>query len=143
MKNYWLVVLTPHAIPSHIARRNPTTPPIHPRRIYYSNFQRKPLPPSLPLSLPPPPSNPSLLQLCGTLLVDLHPSRPATAQAALNLIRCSMSAAGLAGLQPLIDSVGVGWCYNIFGAVLGIVCLPLCLAEMRWGRVWRGKREET
>jgi hypothetical protein len=81
-----------------------------------------------------------IFNLCGTLLVDLHPTRPATAQASLNLVRCSMSAAGLAGLQPLIDAVGVGWCYTIL-AGSSACCLPLCGGVMRWGMVWRRKRE--
>lgn len=51
-----------------------------------------------------------------------------------------MSAAGLAALQPLIDGVGVGCCYTIF-AGLSACCLPLCLAEMRWGMGWRKRRE--
>lgn len=76
--------------------------------------------------------------LCGTLLVDLHPSRPATAQASLNMIRCSMSAAGLAALQPLIDKVGVGWCYSVFALVLGMRCLPLCWVNLEVGNEFSG-----
>ncbi len=81
-----------------------------------------------------------VFNLCGTLLVDIHPSQPATAQASLNLIRCSMSAAGLAALQPLIDKVGVGWCYTVFAAVLAVGCLPLCWGIWRWGMRFRVSR---
>ncbi len=81
-----------------------------------------------------------VFNLCGTLLVDLHPIQPATAQASLNLIRCSMSAAGLAALQPLIDKVGVGWCYSVFAVILGVGCLPLCWGIWRWGMRFRVSR---
>ncbi len=43
-----------------------------------------------------------------------------------------MSAAGLAALQPLIDRVGVGWCYSIFALVFA-ACAPLCGGVLRWG----------
>ncbi|KAK4142718.1 major facilitator superfamily domain-containing protein [Dichotomopilus funicola] len=43
-----------------------------------------------------------------TLLVDLHPDRPSTAQAACNFVRCEMAAACLAGLDAFIQSVGPG-----------------------------------
>lgn len=73
--------------------------------------------------------------LCNTLLVDLHPSRPATAQASVNLIRCGMAGVGLAVLQPLIGAVGPGWTYVIFaGFTAG--SLVLCSVEVRWGMGW-------
>ncbi|KAI9646578.1 hypothetical protein NHQ30_004573 [Ciborinia camelliae] len=64
-------------------------------------------------------------KMCGTLLVDLNPKSPATAQAALNIIRCSFSAGGLAVLQILIERLGVGWCFTLFsGFCLGML-LPV------------------
>ena len=80
--------------------------------------------------------------MSGTLLVDIHPTQPATAQASNNLVRCSMAAAGLAVVQPLIDSVGVGWCYVIFAAMTA-TALPLCFLEMRSGMRWRLARLEA
>lgn len=71
-----------------------------------------------------------------TLLVDLHPDSPATAQAGLNLVRCAFSACGLAALQLIIDAVGPGRCFTLFaGICLGT--LPLVWMESKWGIEWR------
>jgi hypothetical protein len=76
------------------------------------------------------------IQMCGTLLVDLHPISPASAQAALNIVRCSLSAGGLAVLQVIIDSVGVGWCFTIFAGLCFGMLLPVWVVH-RYGSVWR------
>lgn len=49
-----------------------------------------------------------MLQALQTLLVDLNPDSPATAQAGLSLVRCAFSAFGLAALQLIIEAVGPG-----------------------------------
>lgn len=82
-----------------------------------------------------------IFTVCGTLLTDLNPERSATVQASYNLVRCALSASGIAALQALIDSVGVGWCFTIY-AILALVCIPLCLVLRRWGWDWR-KGEEA
>ena len=79
--------------------------------------------------------------LCNTLLVDLHPKRPATAQASVNLVRCAMAGVGLAVLQPLINAVGPGWTYVIF-AGLTAGSLVLWSVEVRWGMGWWRMRVE-
>ncbi|OQV09423.1 hypothetical protein CLAIMM_13548 [Cladophialophora immunda] len=77
---------------------------------------------------------------CGTLLVDLHPTRPSTAQAALNLLRCAFAAAELAALQPLIDSIGPGWCYTVIALVTGGVASICVVVGRMWGESWRRQR---
>ena len=74
--------------------------------------------------------------MCGTLLVDLHPKAPASAQAALNIVRCSLSAGGLAVLQIVIDGVGVGWCFSIFAGLSLSMLLPIWTVH-RYGMIWR------
>ena len=74
--------------------------------------------------------------MCGTLLVDLHPKSPASAQAALNIVRCSLSAGGLALIQIVIDGIGVGWCFTIFSGLCLAMLLPILLVH-RYGTVWR------
>lgn len=78
-------------------------------------------------------------QMCGTLLVDLHPKSPASAQAALNIVRCSFSAGGLALLQIVIDGVGVGWCFTIFAGLSFSMLVPTW-AVHRYGSVWRNAK---
>ena len=79
---------------------------------------------------------------CGTLITDLNPDRSSTVQASYNLVRCLMNAAGIAALQPIIDSVGVGWCFTIFAAI-GALCVPFLLLLRLRGLAWRlGKADE-
>lgn len=77
-----------------------------------------------------------------TILFDLHPRRPATAQASVNLIRCSMAGGGLAVLQPLIDAIGPGWCF-VFFATLTLTGLGLWWIEMRWALAWWRKSSDA
>ena len=78
---------------------------------------------------------------CGTLLIDLHPSRPSTAQASLNVVRCTFAAGGLAALQPLIDAVGSGWSFTIIALVTGGTAIPGVIIGRIWGDDWRRQRQ--
>ncbi|KAL8831706.1 MAG: hypothetical protein Q9191_000716 [Dirinaria sp. TL-2023a] len=82
-----------------------------------------------------------LFNMCGTLLTDLNPRNPALAQASSNVVRCALSASGLAALQAMINHVGPGWTFTIF-AGLCLLTAPMILAEMRWGFGWRSGREQ-
>ena len=79
--------------------------------------------------------------MCGTLLTDLNPDNPALAQASSNIIRCALSAAGLAALQAMIDAMGPGWTFTVFSG-LCLLTLPMLLAEVRWGFAWRSVRQQ-
>ncbi|KAI9848523.1 MAG: hypothetical protein M1837_007192 [Sclerophora amabilis] len=84
----------------------------------------------------------AIFVVCGTLLTDLNPGRSATVQASYNLVRCALSAAGIAALQATIDGVGVGWCFTIY-AVIGALAVPLLLVPRQYGWKWRqDKRDE-
>ncbi|KAI1119184.1 major facilitator superfamily transporter [Nemania sp. NC0429] len=72
----------------------------------------------------------------GTLNTDLNPGRSSTAAASGNIVRCSLAAAGTAVLQPIIDAVGAGWCFTIFGLLLA-ACGPMLLFQIRVGPKWR------
>lgn len=77
--------------------------------------------------------------MCGTLLTDIHPQNPATAQASSNIVRCALSASGLAALQELIAHIGPGWTFTVFAA-LCLATIPMIVAEIRWGLQWRQAR---
>ena len=62
-------------------------------------------------------------------------------QASYNLVRCSLSAAGVAALQAGIDGVGVGWMFMVYG-VLALGCGPLCWWVRRRGWAWRTQISE-
>ncbi|KAH8587084.1 major facilitator superfamily domain-containing protein [Bisporella sp. PMI_857] len=74
--------------------------------------------------------------MCGTLLVDLHPKSPSTAQAANSIVRAFLAGAGTALVQLLIDSIGIGWTFTVFGA-LGMGCLGFAWLEWSCGKGWR------
>ena len=83
----------------------------------------------------------AIFTVCGTLLTDLNTGRTATVQASYNLIRCASSAAGIAALQAMINSVGLGWCFTIY-AVMGLLCAPICMVLRQRGWEWRKKKSE-
>lgn len=77
-----------------------------------------------------------------TLLVDLHPECPSTAQAASNFVRCEMSAGMLALLDVILRKLAPGWGFVLF-AGLALLPIPLlCLLE-RKGMFWRQKRSRS
>jgi hypothetical protein len=47
--------------------------------------------------------------------VDVFPESPSTAAAAASITRCTMAAAGVAVLRPLLDAPGRGWYFTILG----------------------------
>ncbi|KAI4280196.1 MAG: hypothetical protein L6R38_004639 [Xanthoria sp. 2 TBL-2021] len=82
----------------------------------------------------------ALFTMCGTLLTDLNQETPASAQAAYNLIRCALAAAGIAALDPIIDALDVGWCFTLYaGVCLGT--LPLVVVLRRLGNQWRSSSQ--
>ncbi|RFU23948.1 hypothetical protein B7463_g12393, partial [Scytalidium lignicola] len=84
------------------------------------------------------------LQACSTilntLLMDLNQDSASTSQACCNIIRCSLAAAALACLDPLVNVVGVGFCFTIIGGITSI-CIPVLLLERTRGWGWRLERE--
>ena len=78
---------------------------------------------------------------CGTLIIDLHPSQPSTAQASLNIVRCTLAAGSLAALQPLIDAIGAGWCFTLVALLTGGTAAGCVVIARIWGEPWRRKRQ--
>lgn len=74
------------------------------------------------------------------LIIDLHRDRSATASAAGNLVRCLMGAGSAAIVNTIIDSVGVGWCFTIWGLLVTSVSVPLLFVVCKWGPGWRARR---
>lgn len=72
----------------------------------------------------------------GTLLVDTHPGKPASAQAANNLIRCATAGAGLAIFEPTLEQLGPGWTF-VVAAACGLVAAALLFWVREFGMSWR------
>ncbi|KAK4087967.1 hypothetical protein Purlil1_7725 [Purpureocillium lilacinum] len=77
-----------------------------------------------------------VFNICGTLLVDIHPRSPSTAQAANSIVRAFLAGGGTALVEVFIDSMGVGWTFTIFGG-LGMIALALAWLEWVYGEKWR------
>ncbi|OTA58874.1 MFS general substrate transporter [Hypoxylon sp. EC38] len=71
-----------------------------------------------------------------TLLVDFHPERSSSVQAANNLVRCELGAAGLAVLDPMLRALRPGWCFVIF-AIIHSLTLPALWILGKRGPNWR------
>ena len=84
-----------------------------------------------------------MVQVYAALLVDTFPESPSTAATCGNVSRSVISAVALAILQPLIDIMGKGWVFTLFGLLSGISGILAHLAVRRWGRTWRSRRRES
>jgi len=76
-----------------------------------------------------------------TLLVDLTPGSSSSVTACNNLVRCSLGAALVSIVDIIINALGIGWTYTLFGCIC-ILCLPMTWLELRMGPVWRARRRE-
>ncbi|KAA8913644.1 major facilitator superfamily domain-containing protein [Sphaerosporella brunnea] len=82
-----------------------------------------------------------LFTILSSLIVDLYPTKPSSATACNNLVRCLMGAGGTAVIESMLNAMGRGWCFTF----VGLVCLlmsPILLVERRHGMKWRLARLE-
>lgn len=70
------------------------------------------------------------------LIVDMYPKKAGAATAANNLTRCLLGAAATGAVSPMIEAIGVGWTFMIFG-FLYMAGAPLLLLIMKNGIQWR------
>jgi MFS family permease len=76
-----------------------------------------------------------------TLIVDLYADEAMTASAAVSITRCFVAAGGVSVLQPLFNSIGVGWTFTI----IGIMCystIPMLWVLHHWGWAWRREKAQ-
>ncbi|KAH8196263.1 hypothetical protein TruAng_009565 [Truncatella angustata] len=81
-----------------------------------------------------------LHQAYSALLVDIHPDSPSTAAASNNLVRCALSAAAVAALQPLVDVLNRGWFFTMVGLLDGGLCIIAVVVLRTWGQQWRNRK---
>lgn len=74
--------------------------------------------------------------MCGTLLVDIHPKSPSSAQAANGIVRAFLAGGSIGLVQVFIDTMEVGWTFTLFG-VLGFSFVLAAWLEWRYGQGWR------
>ncbi|KAK3361342.1 major facilitator superfamily domain-containing protein [Lasiosphaeria ovina] len=76
-----------------------------------------------------------------TLIVDVSPGRAGAAVAANNLTRCLVGAAASAVILPMINAIGAGWAFTVFGAMY-VVFAPAMWVVMARGIRWRAEIRE-
>lgn len=69
------------------------------------------------------------------------PSRAASVTAALNIGRCLVAAGFVAAVQYVIDALGNGWTFVIFGLSSFAITTPLIELVVRRGPRWTLTRE--
>ncbi len=79
--------------------------------------------------------------LTNTLLIDLHRDKPATATAAVNFVRCLMTAAGAAAIIPMCNAMTIGWAFT-FLSILYALSISIALVIMKKGQMWREETNE-
>jgi hypothetical protein len=73
------------------------------------------------------------------LLIDLFPESPSSCSAAANLIRCLLSAGGVALVEPLLKTIGRGWTGTVISAVW-VSGSMFWWCVWIWGPGWRKQR---
>lgn len=79
--------------------------------------------------------------ITNTLLIDLHRDQPATATAAVNLVRCLMSAGGAAAILPMCHAMNPGWAFTFF-ALVYVLLISVIFLLMNKGQQWRTEATE-
>ncbi|TID15084.1 MFS general substrate transporter [Venturia nashicola] len=82
----------------------------------------------------------SAFNTTSALLIDLHRDAPATATAAVNFVRCLISAGGVAAIVPMIEAMNPGWTFTFIG-LLYVVWMPMLWIIMKWGPKWRAEKQ--
>lgn len=75
-----------------------------------------------------------------TLITDFYPGCGAASTAVNNLIRCGMSAGGVALIGPMLNRFGPGVAFIVVAGVVTASCV-LVVVEWYCGMRWRAKRE--
>jgi len=76
------------------------------------------------------------------LLIDLHRDKPAAATAAINFVRCLMSAGGSAAIIPMCTAMNPGWAFTLIGLVY-VILIGVVVWIMKNGLRWRQTAAET
>jgi MFS family permease len=83
----------------------------------------------------------SIMCLVSTLMVDIYPTKGASATAAVNLVRCLMGAGGTAAVLPIVNGIDVGWTFTLLSGIM-LASLGLVVVQIEKGAGWRKRRAE-
>jgi hypothetical protein len=71
------------------------------------------------------------------LLVDIFQENPSAAAASGNIVRCGLSAGGIAAMEPLMRKMGLGWYFTFLAVVGGVVGVAGTEFITKKGMQWR------
>ncbi|EEQ41351.1 hypothetical protein CLUG_05479 [Clavispora lusitaniae ATCC 42720] len=80
-----------------------------------------------------------IIAIVTTMMVDLRPENGSAATSAVNLVRCSMAAVGVAVLDYMVRRMGVGGCYSFMAGLCVASAMLLVFAVYRHNREERVK----
>lgn len=81
-----------------------------------------------------------LSHTASALVVDVFPNSSSTSYASGQVMRCDLSAASAAILDPLTRTVGRGWCFTIFALFVGLSGIVSLKISRTKGMEWKQKR---
>ncbi|KAJ7159064.1 MFS general substrate transporter [Mycena crocata] len=81
----------------------------------------------------------SVMNSIQTLMIDLMPSQGSAITACNNLVRCSLGAALVSAIQPLLDALGAGYSYLLLGGIAALM-VPTVYLVVRVGPRCRARR---
>lgn len=74
--------------------------------------------------------------------MDIFQDKPSAAAASGNIVRCGLSAAGIAVMEPLMQHMWLGWYFTFLSVLGAIVGLVNCEVIERKGMDWRLARND-
>ncbi|KAF9773961.1 hypothetical protein IL306_008098 [Fusarium sp. DS 682] len=83
-----------------------------------------------------------IVQTFNTLLVDIFQDSPSAAAASGNIVRCGLSAAGIAAMDSLLEAMGLGWYFTFLGLSGGVLGLLGREVIVKKGMEWRQERDQ-
>lgn len=76
-----------------------------------------------------------------TYIVDILPGKSASVTASLNFGRCLLGAAATSSVEAAFATLGIGWTMTLWTLFL-VASLGLVAVQIKYGPVWRQRREE-
>jgi hypothetical protein len=78
----------------------------------------------------------AIFNINSTLMIDLYPSKPASATAINNLVRCTLGSIGVSFIEKGIDAVDEGPMFLVLACISGAAVI-LVVVERICGPRWR------
>ncbi|CCX34920.1 Similar to Probable transporter AQR1; acc. no. P53943 [Pyronema omphalodes CBS 100304] len=81
----------------------------------------------------------SIFNINSTLMIDLYPSKPASATAINNLMRCTVGAIGVSVVEKMAAAIRDGTTFTVLSGVAA-ASVSLVWLQWVWGPMWRKER---